>query len=45
VFKAAPVFELIATNSLKELIIGSIAVSDGQLFIRGYRNLWCIGKQ
>lgn len=45
VFKAGPVFELIATNSLNELIIGSIAVSDGQLFIRGYRNLWCIGKQ
>lgn len=45
VFKASPTFELLATNSLGEKIIGSIAVSDGQLFIRGYSNLWCIGKK
>ncbi len=45
VFKAAPKFELLATNSLAEKVIGSIAVSDGQLFIRGYQNLWCIGKK
>ena len=45
VFKASPNFELIATNSLGEKIIGSIAVSDGQLFIRGHKTLWCIGKR
>lgn len=45
VFKASPKFELLATNSLGELVIGSIAVSDGLLFIRGYKNLWCIGKK
>jgi hypothetical protein len=44
VWKAAPKFELLATNSLGEKVIGSIAVSDGLLFIRGYNNLWCIGK-
>jgi outer membrane protein assembly factor BamB len=45
VFKADPAkFELLATNSLGEKVIGSIAVSDGLLFIRGYQNLWCIGK-
>ena len=44
VFKAAPKFELLATNSIGEKVIGSIAVSDGLLFIRGYNNLWCIGK-
>ena len=44
VFKAAPKFELLATNSLGEKIIGSIAVSDGRIYIRGYKNLWCIGK-
>jgi len=44
VFKASPKFEVLATNSLKERIIGSIAVSDGLLFIRGHQNLWCIGK-
>lgn len=45
IFKAAPKYELVASNSLGEKIIGSIAVSDGQLFIRGYKNLWCIGKK
>ena len=45
VFKASPTFEWISTNSLGEKIIGSIAVSNGQLFIRGYKHLWCIGKK
>ena len=45
VFKASPKFELLATNSLGEKIIGSVAVSGGQLFIRGYEHLWCIGKK
>ncbi len=45
VFRARPQFELISKNSLGEKIIGSIAVSDGQLFIRGYKHLWCIGKK
>ncbi len=45
VFKASPTFELLATNSMGEKIIGSIAVSDGQLFIRGHKHLFCIGKR
>ncbi len=45
VFKAEPKFELLATNTMGEKIIGSIAVSDGHLFIRSYQNLWCIGKK
>jgi outer membrane protein assembly factor BamB len=45
VFRAAPKFELMATNSLGEKIIGSIAVSDGQLFLRSYQHLWCIGTR
>lgn len=45
VFKASPDFELLATNSLGELIIASIAPSDGHLFIRGYKHLWCIGPK
>ena len=43
VFKASPNFELLATNSLGEKIIGSVAVSDGRLYIRGHKHLWCIG--
>jgi outer membrane protein assembly factor BamB len=45
VFKAGPKFELVSTNSLGERVIASIAVSDGELFIRGYKHLWCIGKE
>lgn len=44
VFRAAPKFELLATNSIGERVIASIAVSDGLLFIRSYNNLWCIGN-
>jgi outer membrane protein assembly factor BamB len=45
IFRAAPKFELLATNSIGEKVIGSIAVSDGQLFLRSYQNLWCIGTR
>ena len=44
VFKASPKFELLATNSMGEKFIGSIAVSDGHLFMRGHKHLFCIGK-
>ena len=44
VFRASPQFELIATNPLGEKCIGSIAVSEGRLFIRGHQHLWCIGS-
>lgn len=45
VFRADPAkFELLATNSIGEKVIGSIAVSDGLLFIRSHQNLWCIGQ-
>ena len=45
VFKASPKFELLATNPMGEKVIGSIAVSDGQLFIRGHKHLFCVGKK
>jgi outer membrane protein assembly factor BamB len=45
VFRASPTFELLATNSIGERVIGSIAVSDGQLFIRSHEHLWCIGER
>jgi outer membrane protein assembly factor BamB len=38
-------FKILATNVLPdENVRGSIAVSDGQLFIRGTQYLYCIGK-
>ncbi|MBI5768474.1 MAG: PQQ-binding-like beta-propeller repeat protein [Verrucomicrobia bacterium] len=44
VWRAAPKFELLATNAIGEKVIGSMAVSDGKIFIRSYRHLWCIGE-
>ncbi len=43
VLAAGPKFERLAKNSLDERVLSSIAVADGDLFIRTYKHLWCIG--
>jgi outer membrane protein assembly factor BamB len=44
VLRAGPRFELLAVNSIGgEPMNASLAVADGDLFIRTDRNLWCIG--
>ena len=43
VLRASPQFELLSTSSLGERTLASIAPSDGNLFIRTYKALWCIG--
>jgi outer membrane protein assembly factor BamB len=45
VFTAGPKYELLAKNSLGETVRASIAISDGELFIRTYQHLWCIGTK
>jgi outer membrane protein assembly factor BamB len=45
VFAVGPKYELLAKNSLGETVRASIAVSDGDLFIRTYQHLWCIGAK
>jgi outer membrane protein assembly factor BamB len=42
VLRASPKFEVLATNSLGETTIASIAPSTGELFIRTHKALWCI---
>ena len=46
VFKASPEkYEQLAVNSMADgLTNSSLAVSDGQLFLRTHKHLWCIGK-
>jgi outer membrane protein assembly factor BamB len=44
ILEAKPTFKVLAKNALKERTLASISVSDGQLFIRTYQHLWCIGK-
>ncbi len=43
VLKAEPAFEVVAKNDLGEPCRVSPAVSHGQIFIRGLKNLYCIG--
>jgi outer membrane protein assembly factor BamB len=46
VLAAKPKFEVLARNPLpKETTRASIVASDGELFIRTYDHLWCIGKK
>ena len=45
ILKASPKFELVAVNSLGEMTQSSIAVSNGELFIRTYKHLWCISAK
>lgn len=44
VIKAGPKHEVITTNSVGEPVYASPAVADGNIFIRGERNLYCIGS-
>jgi outer membrane protein assembly factor BamB len=44
ILKAEPTFASLAVNPLGEGTNGSIAVSNGDLFIRTHRTLWCIGS-
>ena len=45
ILRASPKFELLGLNSVgNEMCNASIAVSDGNLFIRTHKNLWCISE-
>jgi len=45
VFAARPKFEQLAKNSLGEPVLASLAISDGDLFIRSHKHLWCISEK
>jgi len=44
VIKAGPAHEVIRTNSIGEVVLASPAISRGRIFIRGDKNLYCIGE-
>jgi outer membrane protein assembly factor BamB len=45
VFEATPTgYKALAKNSVGELVYSTPAVADGRLYIRGGKNLFCIGK-
>ncbi|MDX1981663.1 MAG: PQQ-binding-like beta-propeller repeat protein [Bryobacteraceae bacterium] len=45
VIRAADKFEVLAENEIDDYTLSSIAVSDGQLFLRTAKNLYCIGQR
>jgi outer membrane protein assembly factor BamB len=45
VVKAGPAFELLARNDFDDYALSSPAMSDGQIFIRTAKHLYCIGKR
>jgi hypothetical protein len=45
VFAAGPTNRHLATNRLDEPTNASIALFNGDIFIRTHRHLWCIGKK
>jgi outer membrane protein assembly factor BamB len=45
VYKAGPKFELVAKNALDDYCLSSIAVSEGQVFLRTSGHLWVIGDR
>lgn len=45
VYKAGPKFEIVAENKMNDYCLSSIAVSDGQLFLRTSGHLWVIGER
>jgi hypothetical protein len=45
VIKAGPQLEILATNPAQdEITCASPAVSDGEVFLRTYKALWCFGE-
>jgi len=45
VLKAGPKFEALAENPLEDACLSSLAISDGQLFLRTAGWLYCIGQR
>ncbi len=45
VLRAAPKFEVLATNSVGESTNASLAASNGELFLRTDKALWCFGTK
>ena len=44
IVQAGPKHEILATNSIGEPVYASPAIADGRIFIRGEKNLYCIGS-
>jgi outer membrane protein assembly factor BamB len=45
VIQAGPMFKVLAVNDLGDACHASPAISDGKIFLKGMKNLYCIGKK
>jgi len=45
VYKAGPKFVPVAQNDLNDYCLSSLAVSEGQIFLRTSKHLWVIGNR
>ena len=45
VFRTGPEFELLATNEIDDYCLSSLAISDGQIFLRTTQYLYAIGER
>ena len=45
VLKAGPQFEILAENNMNDYCLSTIAISEGQLFLRTAQALYAIGKR
>ena len=45
VFTAGPAFQIVAENAVDEYTLSSVAVSNGQIFLRTDKHLYAIGKK
>jgi outer membrane protein assembly factor BamB len=44
VVRAGPAYELLATNSMGEIVMATPAISDGMLIVRGLKNVFALGS-
>jgi outer membrane protein assembly factor BamB len=44
VLKAGPEFQKITENPLPDEVSSSLAISDGRIYVRGWKTLYAIGK-
>ena len=45
VLKAGPQFEILGENPMSDYCLSTVAISDGQIFLRTSQNLYAIGKR
>jgi hypothetical protein len=44
VLRASPTYERVATNPVGELSNSTLALSEGQIFLRTHKALYCVGE-